>query len=50
MYKVTYLGRGLRNEFFVKFQHGKLCRIEDLVAELAIPFHTKNFEIDVTAW
>jgi hypothetical protein len=44
----TYLGTGLREESFVEFQHGKLCRVEDLVAELAIPFYPKNFEIDIT--
>jgi hypothetical protein len=38
------------SERLVEFQHGKFSRVEDLVAKLAIAFHTQYFEIDVTPW
>lgn len=40
----------LGSERLVKFQHGKFSRVEDLVAKLAVAFHTQDFEIDVTPW
>jgi hypothetical protein len=46
----TNLRSRLGSERLVKFQHGEFSRVEDLVAKLAIAFHTQDFEVDITPW
>jgi hypothetical protein len=44
------LGRRLWHELLVQLQHGKLCRVKDLVAELSIPLHPQNLQIYITSY
>lgn len=43
----AYLGGGLGHKRLVKFEHGELGRVPKLVAELAVPLHPQNLEIDI---
>jgi hypothetical protein len=46
----TNLSSKLWNEIRIKLQHRKLCRIEDLVTELAITFYAEDFKIYVSSY
>jgi hypothetical protein len=46
----TYLGGNFRYKRIVKLEHCKLGRVPELVAELAIPLHTQNLQIDIPAY
>jgi hypothetical protein len=46
-YVDTDFGNRLRNKFWIELQHGKLRRVEDFVAEFAVPFHAQDFEVYV---
>jgi hypothetical protein len=46
----TNFGCGFGSERLVEFQHGKLGRVEDFVAKLAVTFHAQDFEVDITPW
>ena len=38
------------NEILIKFKHGKLGGVENLVAELSITFHAKDLEVNVATY
>ena len=46
----TNFGCWFGSERLVKLQHGKLSRIKDLIAKLAVTLHTQDFEVDITPW
>jgi hypothetical protein len=37
------------NKGLVQLQHGELCRIENLITELAIALNAQNIQVDVAA-
>ena len=36
------------SERLIELQHGEFSCVKDLVAELAVTFHTQDFEVDIT--
>ena len=50
-YTVTtsYLQSSSRNKILIKFEHGELGGVEDLVTELSVTFHAEDLEVDVAA-
>lgn len=43
------LGGGFGDKRLVQLEHGKLRRVEDLVAELAVALYAQDLQVDVTA-
>lgn len=47
--RIADLGCRFRNKLLIELQHGKLRGIEDLVAELAVTFHTEDLQVDIAS-
>ena len=45
----SYLQSNSGNEILVKFEHGELGGVEDLITELSVTFHAEDLEVDVAA-
>jgi len=46
----SYLQSSSRSKILIKFEHGELGGVEDLVTELPVAFYTKDLEVDVATY